>query len=339
MSEQGAGNGSGDDPGKGPGDESVNPAGGVSGDLSVDVSGNGQGEPGQAPVADLNSGVATADLAAAAVAAAAASAGAGAGASSSAGAGAVLATADGPDGLLTLRRVGGGYEVVLTSEGWGAGACDRVILRSEVRRAEAEMVNLGLAPLRDRTDVTVLVAGLGMGYLLSALLSHPHVKRVDVVEHSSALIEWNKTFLRTLHPVAPLDDERVRVVHAPFAQHLAEIRRAHAESTDPKAEPDTYFLILMDLDDGPSVLSRNANAELYGEQGLLDIEEALRPGGVLCLWASQREPELLERLKARFQNIAEIALPVDVPGHSGLDYVYRCRRRPNPSKNPARAQA
>jgi hypothetical protein len=261
------------------------------------------------------------------------------------GGGTVLATAEGPDGALTLRKVAGSYEVVLTSEGWGAGACDRVILRSEVRRSEGEMVNIGLAPLRDRTDVTVLLAGLGMGFMLSALLQHPHVKRVDVVEHSSALIEWNRTFLRTLHPSAPLDDERVRVIHAPFAQHLAELRRAHAESAetpearDPKAEPHGYFLILMDLDDGPSSLSRRSNEEIYSEQGLLDIEEALRPGGVLCLWASQREPELLERLKARFQNIAEIATPVDVPGHSGLDYVYRCRRRPNPSKNPARAQA
>lgn len=317
MSEQGAGNGSGDVAADGP----DNGPGNGPGNGPSDVAGNGPGEPSQAPVVDLNSGAAgTGSAAATAVAA-------------------VLATAEGPDGPLTLRRVGGGYEVVLTSEGWGAGACDRVILRSEVRRAEAEMVNLGLAPLRDRTDVNVLVAGLGMGYMLSALLTHPHVKRVDVVEHSSALIEWNKTFLRTLHGASPLDDERVRVVHAPFAQHLAELRRVHAEITDPKAEPESYFLILMDLDDGPSALSRNANADLYGEQGLLDIEEALRPGGVLCLWASQREPELLERLKARFQNIAEIALPVDVPGHPGLDYVYRCRRRPNPSKNPARAQA
>lgn len=242
--------------------------------------------------------------------------------------GQVLETASGPDGPLTLRRAAGGFEMI---QG------DRVVLASEIRRSEGELANISLAPLRDRTDVTVLLGGLGMGYLLSALLEHPHVQRVDVVEHNAAIIDWNRTHLSTLHAAPPLADERVHVFESDFAKYLRDMR--YGVTPVPKLPTEGYFLVLLDLDDGPSALSRAANEALYSDEGLFDIEEVMRPGGVLCAWASQREPELLDRLKSRFQNIAEIATPVDVPGHPGLDYVYRCRRRPNPSKNPARAQA
>jgi hypothetical protein len=60
---------------------------------------------------------------------------------------------------------------------------------------------------------------------------------------------------------------------------------------------------------------------------------------VLALWASQREPELLSRLHGRFQNLAEIAVPVDVPGHVGLDYIYRGRKRAPAGASRSRAQA
>lgn len=246
----------------------------------------------------------------------------------------VLETAMGPDGPLTLRRAAGGFEIVKSG---GEQAGERVILSSDIRRAEVELTNISLVPLRDRTDVTVLLAGLGMGYLLAALLQHRHVQRVDVVEHNPAIIEWNRTHLSTLHASPPLADERVRVYPSGLAKYLRDVR--YGVMPEPKLETEGYFLALLDVDDGPSALSRPQNEDLYSDDGLMDLEEVLRPGGVLCIWASQREPALLEKLKGRFQNIAEIATPVDVPGHPGLDYVYRCRRRPNPSKNPARAQA
>ena len=87
----------------------------------------------------------------------------------------VLETAQGPDGeTLTLRRAQGGFEIL---------SGDRVIMQSAVRRSERELVNVGMVALRDRNDITVLLAGLGMGHVLSALLENPRVVRVDVVEH------------------------------------------------------------------------------------------------------------------------------------------------------------
>lgn len=241
-----------------------------------------------------------------------------AGAGAGAGAG-VVAQATGPDGeQLVLRRAAGGYEILRDG---------RVAIASAERRSERELVNVGLVPLRDRQDITVLVAGLGMGYLLAALLESPRVVRVDVVEHSAAIVEWNRTFLAPLHGMAPLDDPRVHVHTMGFADYLRAVRYQAVPGLNAALEGGGYLAVLMDLDDGPNALSRGGNADLYTEEGLADIEEAIRPGGVIALWSAQRETELMARLHGRFQNIAEIAFPVDVPSSAGLDYLYRARRR------------
>lgn len=241
-----------------------------------------------------------------------------------------LEEATGPDGeTLTLRRAQGGFEIL--SNG-------KLIMASAVRRSERELVNTGMVPLRDRNDITVLLAGLGMGYALSALLESSRVVRVDVVEHSAPIIEWNRTHLSVLHREPPLADSRVHVHN----QSLSEFLRSMRYKTVPglTLESDGFLAVLLDVDNGPSELSRPQNASLYTEDGLEDIETALRAGGVLSMWSGQREPETLARIQSRFQNIAEIAFPVDVPGSAGLDYLYRARKRaPVNAGNRPRAQA
>lgn len=245
--------------------------------------------------------------------------------------GEIIETAVDPDGKpLVLRRAAGGFEIL--SDG-------RVVMASALRRSERELVNLGMVPLRDRNDITVLVAGLGMGYLVAALLESPRVIRVDVVEHSQAIIDWNRSHLATLHREPPLEDKRVQVHNLGLSAYLRAMR--YGTLPEPKLESDGYLALLCDLDDGPSALSRPRNEDLYSEDGLADLEVALRPGGVIALWSAQREQELLSRLHSRFQNLAEIAVPVDVPDHAGLDYIYRGRKRApaGGSRTVTRAQA
>ena len=250
-----------------------------------------------------------------------------------------LAQASGPDGeSLVLRAHEGGYVVLANDQTW---------LSSGLRGSEADLVQLALAPLRDRNDVNVLLGGLGLGHALRALLDDGRVTRVDVVERCAPLVEWNRGPLATLHREPPLGDRRAVVHEMDFGAFLRAVRYdpglvyppslIAAPEADPGLPSDHrgFFAIILDLDAGPSALARAENGALYSEDGLRDLEEALRPGGVLALWASQREPELLGRLRGRFQNVAEIAVPVDVPGRN-LDYIYRCRRSPPPR---GRAQA
>lgn len=239
----------------------------------------------------------------------------------------VLDTAQGPDGeALTLRSTPGGFEIL---------SGDSVIISSALRRSERELANVGMVALRDRNDITVLLAGLGMGHLLAAVLENPRVVRVDVVEHSAAILNWNRSHFGSLHRAPPLDDPRVHVHQMGLAAYLRAFR--YKSLPNVQLEDSGYLAILLDLDDGPSHLLREKNADLYSEDGLTDLEETLRPGGVLALWSQGREIELLERLKGRFQNIAEIIIPVDVPGSAGLDYLYRARRRPPVHRTRAQA--
>ncbi|MBL9003171.1 MAG: hypothetical protein JNJ46_02930 [Myxococcales bacterium] len=252
-------------------------------------------------------------------------------------AGEVLAEAAGPDGeSLTLRRAGGGFEILSQAQAdAGTETAPRLLMASANRRCEGELINFVMGPLRDRNDITVLLAGLGMGYTLAALLQSPRVIRVDVVEHSPAIIEWNRSHLSTLHNEPPLSDSRVHVHAMGLSDYLRNMRYGAIPGL--QLENGGYLAVVLDLDHGPSALLRAQNASLYSDDGLHDLEDALRAGGVLALWSAQREPELLARMGSRFQNLAEVAYPVDVPGSTGLDYLYRGRKRG--SGNRARAQA
>jgi spermidine synthase len=236
-----------------------------------------------------------------------------------------LQRATGPDGEeLILRQQDGGFVVV---------SGDRVVLSSAARRSELELVNFGLGPLRDRTDATVLLAGLGMGFALRGLLDDRRVARVDVVERSAPLIAWNQGPLAALHREPPLADSRVHVHSMDFLDYLAALKAGAAVGPEPE-HGGRFLAIMLDLDNGPSALSRRANEAIYGDEGLQAIEETLRPGGVLSLWSERREEDLMLRLRPRFQNVAEIVVPVDLPDQS-LDYLYRCRRGALPGAEPA----
>jgi spermidine synthase len=221
-------------------------------------------------------------------------------------------------GILELVRRGEALDVVLDG---------RRVMRSDARRAEQQLVDLALAPLGQRDDITVVLAGLGMGFTLRALLDKPGVKRVDVVEASHAVIEWEARHFAALNGDA-LKDPRVELHAMDLATFLKGLRAGTIAR--PGASGEAWLALLLDLDEGPGALSRAGNAGFYDDDGIARLEEALRPGGVLAMWSAAREPELLQRLHARLKNVAEVVVPVEVEGQSSLDYVYRGRRPPNP---------
>lgn len=217
---------------------------------------------------------------------------------------------------LELRRRGDAYDVFCGG---------RRLIASDARRSERSLAELALAPWRGRDDVTVLVAGLGMGFLLRAILDLPGVARVDVVEASPSIVAWEARYFAALNGDA-VRDPRVHV----HAMELSAFLKALRLGGLPGAPPDGWMALVMDIDEGPAATTRAANASFYTEEGLERLEHALRPGGVLGLWSPAREPELVKRLGARFQNVAEIAVPVEIGDQAALDYVYRGRRPPPP---------
>jgi spermidine synthase len=79
-------------------------------------------------------------------------------------------------------EAGSVYELVRRGEGFDIVVDGQPVMRSSEARIEKELVDLALAPWEQRDDVTVLLAGLGMGLTLRALLDRPQVKQVRVVE-------------------------------------------------------------------------------------------------------------------------------------------------------------
>jgi spermidine synthase len=232
----------------------------------------------------------------------------------------VLARAVEEDGAtLELKRRGAAYEVLLDG---------RRVLDSETRRAERQLIELVLAPLRDRDDVSLLLAGLGMGFTLRAALDATNVKRVDVVEGSATILEWEAQHFAQLNGDA-LRDPRVKLHRAELSTFLKQIRLGAAVDVP----SDGWLAFVLDLDEGAGKPWRRGNDGFFSDEGLERLEIALRPGGVLALWSPTRDAELARRLNGRFQNVAEIAVPVDA--EPGLDYVYRGRKHAPPPSKPA----
>lgn len=216
---------------------------------------------------------------------------------------------------LALVRRGAGYEIIYDGQFLMASSC---------RRSEQALAELSLAPLTQRNDITVLVAGLGVGHTLRAVLDLPGVVRVDVVEAAQAVVEWNREHFGAVNGGA-LDDPRV---HVHVSDLQAFLKRQRLSPLPEVAHG--WLALLLDVDNGPSWLSRPQNANLYTDEGLARLEGALRPGGVLGVWSAERDVPLLQRLHARLVAVAELAVPVEVGGRASLDYVYRGRRPPEP---------
>jgi len=214
------------------------------------------------------------------------------------------------DAVYRLERRGGVWDIAVDGQ---------LVMSSAGPRLEADVADLAITPWGARDDLTVLVAGLGMGLLVRALLDRPHVRHVDVVEISQTITAW------AAGPLAPLNgavlaDKRVRLIAREACEYL---REPEAETG---TRPGGWSILILDTDDWPALLSRPENVDFYHDEGLVVLETALRPGGVFVTHAMRRDDELEARLRQRFQSVARVGVPVEDRGESKVHYVYRGRR-------------
>ncbi len=81
------------------------------------------------------------------------------------------------------------------------------------------------------------------------------------------------------------------------------------------AAKSAYDAILLDVDNGPEGLTRQANDRLYDARGLAAARAALRPGGVLSVWSSGPDRRFTQRL--RDAGFAAEEIPVRSRGARG----------------------
>lgn len=156
---------------------------------------------------------------------------------------------------------------------------------SSSERAMAALAHERLAgPAR---DLTVLVGGLGCGHTLRAALDLPRVARVVVAEIGAKVLDWNRRWFGPFNGAA-VEDPRVTVVVGDLWDTLGE------------AGPAAFDLLLLDVDNARDHLAAAGNARLFGPAGVRRYREALRPGGVLAVWAPHADPVLRADLAAVF---------------------------------------
>ncbi|MCK4412267.1 MAG: hypothetical protein KAY32_01860 [Candidatus Eisenbacteria sp.] len=146
---------------------------------------------------------------------------------------------------------------------------------------------------RSQPGCRVMVAGLGLGLTLRALLAQPGVARVDVVELFPQVVAWNRRELAELNGRA-LADARVSVHVGDLRGFLEAARRGGRP-----AGLGAYYLVLLDIDNGPTWLSLPANAWLYDPEGFARLQAVLAPGGLVAYWATEPCPEFEALLEAR----------------------------------------
>ncbi len=186
-----------------------------------------------------------------------------------------------PIGVLSLRRrrqLSSGVDVYEIKLG------DEFLMSSLFTTAEIELARLGLAALAStdaaRTDLDIVVGGLGLGYTAQAVLEHSSMRSLIVVDALAEIIEWHEQGLLPLGQQLT-GDPRCRFVHGDF------FAMSHsADGFDPQAARRRFDAILVDIDHSPRKLLHPSHAGLYELAGLAKLAEHLRPGGVFALWSN-----------------------------------------------------
>ena len=190
-----------------------------------------------------------------------------------------------PMGALSLRRrrsPSSGIDVYEIKLG------DEYLMSSQFTAAEIELARLGLAAL-DRSNLDVVVGGLGLGYTARAVLENARVRSLIVVDALAEVIEWHAQGLLPLGRDLT-GDPRCRLVNGDFFA-----MSDSAAGFDSAAPARRFDAVLVDIDHSPRNLLHPRHAALYGPEGLARLASHLHPGGVFALWSNDPPDDAFER--------------------------------------------
>jgi spermidine synthase len=205
---------------------------------------------------------------------------------------------------LRLFRRGADYMIVLDRN---------ELMSTRMSGSEEALAHLTCERLRDRRAPRLLIGGYGMGFTLRAALAMlgPDA-RVAVAEIVPEILDWARGPMAGL-AAGCLEDPRVKIVLGDVAATIGAAR-------------GLYDAILLDVDNGPDGLSRDANNQLYSAHGLAAARAALAPGGVLAIWSAGPDPAFLRRLKQAGFAVEEIAIRARSNGKGPKHVIWLAER-------------
>lgn len=199
---------------------------------------------------------------------------------------------------------------------------ENFLMTSLFHEAETQLSRLGLGALEgDHLDV--VVGGLGLGYTAVAALEDSRVASLVVVDYLEGVIEWHQQGLVPLGKTL-MGDSRCRLVHADFFA----LSRDVSKGFDSDGSVRRYDAILLDIDHTPTHVLHQSNTHFYTEEGLLELSQHLKPGGVFALWADGVPEEFFtKRLGQVFSKAESHAIEFEnsITGGSSVGAVYVAR--------------
>lgn len=199
----------------------------------------------------------------------------------------LIGTAAVPGGVeLKLFRRGRDFMIVLDRN---------ELMSSRMSGSEEALAVMTCDRLAGREAPHLLIGGYGMGFTLRAALAvlGPDA-RITVAELVPEIIQWARGPMADL-AAGCLDDPRVRLVEDDVAVLIG-------------AGRETYDAILLDVDNGPDGLTRQANDRLYSTQGVAAAIAALRPGGVLAIWSAAPDGAFMRSLSRAGLKVEEVVV-------------------------------
>ncbi len=176
------------------------------------------------------------------------------------------------------------------------------LMNSRLSGSEKALAEMTCTRIQAIANPHLLIGGLGMGFTLRAALAVLGAEaRVVVAELMPAVVSWARGPLAHIFADS-LTDPRVSIREGDVGD-LIRSRRS------------TFDAILLDVDNGPDGLVREANGALYDMKGLNAAYAALRPGGILAVWSSAPDQKFTQRLRKTGFNVDEV--PVRANGARG----------------------
>ncbi len=179
--------------------------------------------------------------------------------------------------LLELYRHGRDFMIVLGRN---------ELMSTRMRFSEEQLAELTIDRL-GKDNPRILIGGYGMGFTYRAAAARLGEKaQIVVAEISEAIVDWAKGPMAELTGEG-LSDPRLALQ---FCDVAALIDDAN-DGTSPK-----FDAILLDVDNGPDGIVRDANNRIYSRTGLAKARDALMPGGILAVWSAGPDPAFRKRL-------------------------------------------
>ena len=202
-----------------------------------------------------------------------------------------------PRALLATALVPGGAELRLFQRGddYAITLDDNELMSSRMGGSEEALAVMACERLRKDQALRLLIGGYGMGFTLRAALAllAPQAQ-VTLVELVPEILDWARGPMAHL-TAGCLDDPRVEVIVGDVGREIAAAR-------------SRYDAILLDVDNGPEGLTRDANDQIYSTAGLARAKAALKPGGVLAIWSATQSTVFSRRLKASGFVVEEVSV-------------------------------